>query len=60
MTERVDVHQHLWPEPLLAALSRRSRPPLVRMGVYGVASDGTLRREAVGATHELRAECPPA
>jgi len=27
----VDVHQHLWPEPLLAALARRDRPPrLVR------------------------------
>src|SRR3954470_19979608 len=26
-----DVHQHLWPEPLLAALARRRRPPrLVR------------------------------
>ena len=35
-------------------------PPLVRMGVYGVADDGTLRREAVGATHELRAEGRPA
>jgi 6-methylsalicylate decarboxylase len=30
MTGRVDVHQHLWPEPLLAALSRRTRPPLIR------------------------------
>ena len=35
-------------------------PPLVRMGVYGVGSDGTLRREAVGATHELRARGPAA
>ncbi len=35
-------------------------PPLVRMGVYGVADDGTLRREAVGATHELRAGGRPA
>jgi 6-methylsalicylate decarboxylase len=26
----VDVHQHLWPEPLLAALARRTRPPLIR------------------------------
>ena len=25
-----DVHQHLWPEPLLAALARRRRPPLLR------------------------------
>jgi predicted TIM-barrel fold metal-dependent hydrolase len=29
----VDVHQHLWPEPLLAALARRPRPPrLIRGG----------------------------
>jgi predicted TIM-barrel fold metal-dependent hydrolase len=29
--ERVDIHQHLWPEPLLRALSRRREPPgLVR------------------------------
>lgn len=35
-------------------------PPLERMGVYGVDSDGTLRREAVGATHELRAQGGPA
>ncbi len=24
---RIDVHQHLWPEPFLDALRRRSRPP---------------------------------
>src|SRR5215208_5114350 len=31
MPPRVDVHQHLWPEPLLRALSRRREPPrLVR------------------------------
>jgi 6-methylsalicylate decarboxylase len=30
---RIDVHQHLWPEPLLDALARRRRPPrLVRRG----------------------------
>jgi hypothetical protein len=30
---RFDVHQHLWPEPLLAALARRTRPPrLIRDG----------------------------
>ena len=29
----IDVHQHLWPEPLLAALARRDRPPqMVRRG----------------------------
>src|SRR4051812_35445570 len=26
----VDVHQHLWPEPFLAALSRRTEPPCLR------------------------------
>ena len=30
MSAAVDVHQHLWPETLLAALHRRSRPPLIR------------------------------
>ena len=27
---RVDSHQHLWPEPLVASLSRRREPPLIR------------------------------
>jgi 6-methylsalicylate decarboxylase len=27
---RIDVHQHLWPEPFLAALRRRRRPPGLR------------------------------
>ena len=27
---RIDVHQHLWPEPFLAALERRAEPPLLR------------------------------
>lgn len=26
----IDVHQHLWPAPLVAALRRRSRPPRLR------------------------------
>jgi 6-methylsalicylate decarboxylase len=40
----IDVHQHLWPEPLLAALARRHRPPrLMRHG------DGwTLRMHGEG------------
>jgi predicted TIM-barrel fold metal-dependent hydrolase len=33
VTPRVDIHQHLWPEPLLRALSRRREPPsIVRRG----------------------------
>jgi predicted TIM-barrel fold metal-dependent hydrolase len=27
---RYDVHQHLWPEQLISALSRRSKPPCMR------------------------------
>src|SRR3954454_7733643 len=29
MPARIDVHQHLWPDPLLRALSRRGEPPCV-------------------------------
>jgi 6-methylsalicylate decarboxylase len=27
--EAIDIHQHLWPEPLLSRLSRRRRPPMI-------------------------------
>jgi 6-methylsalicylate decarboxylase len=27
MPPRIDIHQHLWPEPLLEGLSRRTEPP---------------------------------
>lgn len=29
-TTRVDIHQHLWPEPLISALRARRRPPRLR------------------------------
>src|SRR5213592_4659196 len=32
---RVDVHQHLWSEPLIATLARRRHPPRVRRGPGG-------------------------
>ena len=33
MCPEIDIHQHLWPEPLLSALSQRHEPPtLVRRG----------------------------
>ena len=41
----IDVHQHLWPEPLLAALARRRSAPL-------------LRREASGWVLEAPGEAP--
>jgi 6-methylsalicylate decarboxylase len=30
VTVAIDVHQHLWPEALMAALARRRRPPMLR------------------------------
>ncbi|MGE0026788.1 MAG: amidohydrolase [Thermoleophilia bacterium] len=35
MTAAVDVHQHLWPDPLLRALHRRARTPLIRRSGRG-------------------------
>jgi hypothetical protein len=35
-----DVHQHLWPEPLIAALSRRTRPPRLRGSVLELEVEG--------------------
>jgi hypothetical protein len=32
---RIDLHQHLWPEPLLALLARRSAPPRLRRRGHG-------------------------
>jgi len=33
---RFDVHQHLWPEPFLAALERRTEPPCLRRSRDGL------------------------
>jgi len=30
VTSRIDIHQHLWSEPLVEALARRSSPPFAR------------------------------
>ena len=35
MSAAVDVHQHLWPDPLLRALHRRARTPLIRRSGRG-------------------------
>jgi predicted TIM-barrel fold metal-dependent hydrolase len=29
MQQAIDIHQHLWPEPLLSRLARRRRPPML-------------------------------
>lgn len=31
----IDIHQHLWPEPLLRALSQRREPPMLRRDARG-------------------------
>jgi 6-methylsalicylate decarboxylase len=38
----IDVHQHLWPEPFLAALARRTSPPVItrRGGAWVLRLDG--------------------
>jgi 6-methylsalicylate decarboxylase len=35
MTTAIDIHQHLWPEPLLGALSRRREAPRLVRGADG-------------------------
>ena len=35
MGSPTDIHQHLWPEPLLSALGRRSEPPMLVRGAEG-------------------------
>jgi 6-methylsalicylate decarboxylase len=35
----VDIHQHLWPEPFVAALARRERPPRLRGALLELAGE---------------------
>ncbi|MEO8687112.1 MAG: amidohydrolase [Solirubrobacteraceae bacterium] len=35
MGSPTDIHQHLWPEPLLRALGQRSEPPMLMRGAAG-------------------------
>ncbi|HEX5781435.1 MAG TPA: hypothetical protein VFX80_05920, partial [Solirubrobacteraceae bacterium] len=35
MPPAIDIHQHLWPEPLLRELSRRSEPPRLERRATG-------------------------
>ena len=39
-TTTFDVHQHLWPEPLLATLARRRKPPRLRNGALELERQG--------------------
>jgi hypothetical protein len=44
----LDVHQHLWPAPLVDALRRRSRPPMLRGWLLHLADEAPY---AVPAAH---------
>lgn len=47
----VDFHQHLWPEPLVAELARRTRPPRLRGSLLDLAGEGTCEVDL--AAHDL-------
>ena len=66
---RTDVHQHLWSERLVAALTWRRQPPLIRrsgralnayspplwrMGAYETTPTGELQRHSISYAEELR------
>ena len=46
-----DVHQHLWPEPFIAALARRARPPRLRGSTLELAGEGAFEMDL--GEHEL-------
>lgn len=52
-TTRVDIHQHLWPEPLISALRARRRPPRLRGWTLQV--DGEPDFEVDPADHDVAA-----
>ncbi|MEX2613548.1 MAG: amidohydrolase family protein [Gaiellaceae bacterium] len=49
----IDVHQHLWPEPLIQALARRQRPPRLRGSILELA--GERESEIDLGAHDLDA-----
>jgi hypothetical protein len=50
----IDIHQHLWPEPLLSALSRRREPPMLvsRDGVWAIRLRGEPEAPVDLADHD--------
>ncbi|HEX6712461.1 MAG TPA: amidohydrolase family protein [Thermoleophilaceae bacterium] len=53
---RTDVHQHLWSEPLVEALARRSRPPFIRRN--GHVWELTVPGEALSTIDVVGDEIP--
>src|SRR3954451_8440585 len=54
----VDVHQHLWPEPLIEALRARPRPPMLRG--WTLILDGEPPYQVSPADHDVDARQAPA
>jgi predicted TIM-barrel fold metal-dependent hydrolase len=54
VTGRIDVHQHLWPRPLIALLLRRLRPPFLREEGDGwtLSITGEPRWPVIPADHD--------
>lgn len=52
----VDIHQHLWPEPFVEALARRTRPPRLRGSLLELAGEsaGEVELGAHGLDGRLR------
>jgi 6-methylsalicylate decarboxylase len=48
-----DVHQHLWPEPLLSALARRRTPPRLHGDLLELGGQGSFEVDL--AAHDLQA-----
>ncbi|HEX9599027.1 MAG TPA: amidohydrolase family protein [Gaiellaceae bacterium] len=48
-----DLHQHLWPEPLLSALARRRTPPRLHGNVLDLGGQGSFDVDL--AAHDLQA-----
>ena len=60
---RVDVHQHLWTEPLVQALARRDELPFVRdehgLTVLFLAGERPYVIDTSGEAPARRAAAPP-
>jgi 6-methylsalicylate decarboxylase len=50
----VDLHQHLWPEPFVAALRARREPPLIGAGHMLVTPEGSFHIEDAANDPEAR------
>jgi Amidohydrolase len=57
---RIDVHQHLWPAPLVEELRRRTRAPMLRGWTLHTASEAPFDVDAADHDPAARAQLDPA